>query len=85
MDVNSGTIFLKQKEEDWQQMLAQGHLPQKKKNKQLSEIIAIAAFTSGLNLFILVGLSWILPKEIYILKAKIMVGRMEWTTILHTI
>ena len=25
MDVSSVTIFLKQKEEDWQQMLAQGH------------------------------------------------------------
>ena len=24
MDVSSGTIFLKRKEEDWQQMLAQG-------------------------------------------------------------
>ena len=32
MFVSSGLIFLKQKqEEDWQQMLAQGNLPQEKK------------------------------------------------------
>ena len=30
-DVISGRIFLKQKEEDWQQMLAQGKTPSAKK------------------------------------------------------
>ena len=31
-DHSSGTIFLKQKEEDWQQMLAQDQSPSQKKN-----------------------------------------------------
>lgn len=36
MDISSGTVFLGQREEDWQQMLAQGQSssPKKKKNKQ---------------------------------------------------
>ena len=32
-DVSSGRIFLKQKEEDWQQMLAQGKSSSAKKKK----------------------------------------------------
>ena len=37
-DINSGTIFLKQKEEDWQQKLAQGQSssPKKDDSKKLS-------------------------------------------------
>ena len=33
MDVSSGTVFLKQKGEDWQQMLAQGQSSSPKKKK----------------------------------------------------
>ncbi|MPX07482.1 hypothetical protein C0133_08905, partial [Moraxella catarrhalis] len=38
-DVSSGPIFLKQKEEDWQQMLAQGQSssPKKKERKKEKE------------------------------------------------
>ena len=42
MDVSSGTIFLKQKEEDWQRMLAQGqsfHPPTKKKERRPNYLI----------------------------------------------
>ena len=34
MNVSSGTIFLKQKEENWQQMLAQGQSSSPKTNKK---------------------------------------------------
>ena len=40
-NVSSGTIFLKQKEEDWQQMLAQGQSSSQKK-KQTNEDAAVA-------------------------------------------
>ena len=34
MDVSSVTVFLRQKEEDWQQMLAQGQSSSTKKKKK---------------------------------------------------
>ena len=36
-DDSSGTIFLKQKEEDWQQMLAQGQSSSQKQNQKNTE------------------------------------------------
>ena len=37
MDVSSATIFPKQKEEDWQQMLAQGQSSSQKRQKSKKE------------------------------------------------
>ena len=55
-DVSSAIIFLTQKEEDWQEMLAQANLPHKKERKKESykaQIInirnEIGNITSGLT------------------------------------